>query len=124
MNKILKKELDKVRWVDMPSYDDSTTELTIPKSCGNVVIKDNDSIIIEVFDFILHPSPTFTLATDWNNGIIPKSKYIKCCVSEKRGNMTKFDGVGYDYKNNKDLSDYYFGLWLPNRGFKVLEKLD
>ena len=72
--------------------------------------------LIELEDYIIHPSVNFTLASNWNRGVIPASKTLKCMVTQILGRMVKVDGLG-------DHSDSYTGLWLPMGGVKIIEKI-
>ena len=69
-------------------------------------------------DYIVHPNENFTLAANWNKGIVPKSKQLKAMITQIMGKMIKVDAVGEDDENN-----IYVGLWLPMGGIKVVKKL-
>ena len=113
MNKIIKKQLEKVKVV-LPPYDDDTTELFIPKQ--NTLQVNNFNLfnqqvidyviggfyILELKWFITNPTPNseFDLAGQWNNGIIPQSKYIRCQVMDIKGKMINVGAIGYDLDNN------------------------
>ena len=127
MNKYIKEQLIKCKIAQIPEFDNDTTELII-KRVNSVVFNDNIDLeynhnyIIELERYITNPPETFTLADNWNRGIIPSSKYLYCTPKHINGKMIKFDAVGYDIDNKVYLSDKYIDLWLPRKGFKIISK--
>ena len=79
--------------------------------------------MFELADYIIHPSENFTLASNWNKGVVPKSKTIKAMVSQMLGKMIKVDAVGLS-EGGADSGDVYMGLWLPQGGIKILKNID
>lgn len=65
MNKVIKDQLSKVRSVKL-DYDNSTTELYIPKTVEVIptALNQGDVYIIELEDFILNPLVNSTLASN------------------------------------------------------------
>lgn len=124
MNDIIKEQLKKVRWVALPDYDDNTTQMIIKKQ-GKPTLEFNVGhfYIFEIADYILTPSDTFTLASNWNKGIIPQSKYIRCQILQIMGKMIRVGAIGYDLSNQTDKSDIYESLWLPKAGIKIIDYL-
>lgn len=122
MNKFIEEELNKCKLVDIKFISD--TEILIKKKESiDKIIQLNNYYLIELENYILHPNINFTLAENWNKGIIPKSKYLKCMIVQIMGKMIKIDGSGYDIENNNDLNDVYLGLWLPIGGIKIIKQL-
>ena len=124
MNKFIKEQLDRIRGVDLPPWDENTKHMVIPQK-GRA--KDHlilyRTYIIELENFILYPPKEFTLAYTWNKGVVPKSKHMQATLTEVKGKMYRFDAIGYDLENYKPKGDHYFHLWLPQKGFKVIEQL-
>lgn len=126
MNNIIKEQLKKCSF-KLPPYDDSTTSLFIPKQSAEVkkeiTLKRDYYYIIKLARYILYPPENFTLDSNWNNGVHPKSEYMLVTPTKFVGKMIQFDGCGYDYYNDKNLDDVYNGLWLPQGGIEVIEEV-
>lgn len=124
MNSIIKEQLDKVI-VELPEYDNNTTELIINKqsNMSPTGLLVGDCYLIEIANYVLNPPQGFTLQDNWNNGIIPQDRFIKCEISQIVGKMVKINGCGYDLKLEKDLASAYIGLWIPIKSIKIIEKL-
>lgn len=126
MNNIIKKELDKCKNI-LPEYDENTTHIFIHKQntdTQNLSISLNldNYYIIKLARYILYQPENFTLDSNWNNGVHPKSEYMLVTPIKFIGKMVQFDGCGYDYSNNLPLEDVYSGLWLPSKGFEIIER--
>ena len=80
--------------------------------------------ILELEDYIINPSDTFTLADNWNGGIIPKNKYLCATIINIIGKMIKVDACGYDLASKQSTSDTYEGLWLPLGGIHLIQELN
>lgn len=128
MNKYIKEQLLKCKEAVIPDFDELTTELVIKKSENAIPIDSgenldtNSNYIIELENYIINPPETFTLASNWNQGRVPTSKYLYCNPKQIMGKMVKIDGIGYDISTNQYLSDKYIDLWLPRKGFKIIKK--
>lgn len=122
MNKIIKKQLDSTT-IDLPFYDDNTTELVIKKSVGTdkTFIIDH-CYLIKLEDYIINPPINFTLHTNWNNGIIPKHKYMKVECRKLMGKMINVVGFGFDIDNNVDINDSWEG-WLPLKSIELIKEI-
>lgn len=124
MNELIKEQLEKVKVAHLPCYDDATTHIYLQKLSpdnGCVVYVDR-YYLIEIDDYILNPPPNYTLHTNWNNGIKPFSKYMKCQVTADLGKMIKITGIGYDMENQKDIDKIWEG-WLPKEAIQVIQEL-
>ena len=122
MNKFIEKELDKCKIANIPEYDKDTTHLIITKKIP-ISLESNKYYLIELENYIIHPSDNFTLSTNWNKGIIPKSKYIVGTPINKIGKMICFDCCCYDIDNQCFITEEkYNELWLPEKGFTILKE--
>ena len=120
MNKFIKKELDKCKVAKIPLISDDTIIIEIKRPNEDILSEDiavNSCYVIELADYILKPPPGFTLASNWNRGINPTSKHLKCVMVQIMGKMIKIDGQGYDLQMM-----LHMGLWFP-RAIKILQKL-
>lgn len=79
--------------------------------------------IVELANYIVNEPDGFTLSTQWNAGVVPKSNILKLTVLEIRGKMCRIRGIGYDLLHNKNLDDSYNNLWLPIKSIKILNTL-
>ena len=123
MNKFIEQELKKCKIAKVESVSDTEFLIRKVSEQDSSNITQGGCYVIELAKYITHPSPNFTLASNWNRGIVPKSECLKCTVTQIMGKMIKIDGCGYDIENDKDLNDSYIGLWLPLGGVNVKEKL-
>ena len=124
MNPLISQQLNKVRGVVMPDFDDSTTHLTIPirPNDAPIVLEQDVCYIVSVEDYILNPPDGFTLHTNWNGNKIPKHKYMKIDVSKIMGKMVKVNSIGYDINKNVNINDIWEG-WLPESSITIIERL-
>lgn len=116
MKKIVYNELKKVSVAQL-EFDESTKSLFIPKTIKilNSSLKQGEVYRIKLEEFITNPYRSSTLASNWNNGVVPKhSEYIVEIVS-KMANMIKVNGVAVE-----DQSDSFYG-WLPVDKIEILE---
>ena len=123
MNNRIKEQLKKVTSVDI-TFDDNTTEIIIPKTLkfNNLLLKKNVLYLIELFDSVINPDINSTLASNWNNGKIPKYKYYKAEVVDTISNMVKLNGIAVD--KGRDLyTENWFG-WIPSELFKVIKIIE
>lgn len=132
MNRIIKEQLLKCKVAKIPVFNDTTTSLIISRngkgedsiiSSPYSQLELNKKYIIKLEYYIIHPSDTFTLASNWNKGIVPKSEYMICTPIKFIGKMVQVDSTGYDIITNTILTDSYKGLWLPSKGIKIINQL-
>lgn len=121
INPIIKEQLDSLSGVDITQTSEYEYDIS-PKTKQTVEL--SGYYIIALKSYITNPPDNFTLSDNWNRGIIPKSKYIKCFVKQILGKMIKIDGNGFDMNNKIDLQDYYSDIWLPQEGFEIICKLN
>lgn len=125
MNSIIKAQLEKCRVANLPQYDDNTTTILIPRGSTVTVspYQLHKFYLVELADYILNPSPDFTLADNWNNGSIPRSKYYVAEISQLMGKMIKITGCAYDITTHTSTTDSWEG-WVPQKGIKLIQELD
>lgn len=124
MNPLIKDQLQKIRRIEVPEYDDSTNVITLQKGSSVLCsgLQEDHCYLISVEDYILNPPEGFTLHTNWNNNITPKHKFMKVDVLQIMGKMIKVNSIGFDMKNQLDLGDPWTG-WLPQKSIKIIERL-
>lgn len=123
LNPLMKEQLNKCEVADIPSFDDNTLELVIPKKSKEKNFQLNKYYIVELADYLVNPGEIVSFHINWNQGRVPKNKYLKVCVSQLMGKMIKVDGIGFDPKSNKDLEDFYTNLWLPSNDVKIIKEI-
>ena len=106
MNPIIKAQLSNCRVAQIPDFDDSTSNLLIPKGSTVTVspYQVHKYYLVELADYIINPPPDFTLAANWNKGSVPQHKYYKAEIEEVMGKMVRIMGTGYDMNNMIDLT--------------------
>ena len=124
MNPLIKTQLDKIRGVVMPDYDDNTSQMNIPirPIDAPITLEQDKCYIVSVEDYILNPPDGFTLHTNWNNNKIPKHKYMKIDVSKIMGKMVKVNSIGYNIETNVNINEMWEG-WLPEKSITIIERL-
>ena len=114
MNKIIKEQLGKCAVASIPEYSDDDLTLTVSRytETTRLDFQENKTYLIELEDYLIHPGDTFTLHKEWNNGVIPKSKFLKARVIRMHGRMIQFDAFDTNYEGDAE-GDHYSDLWLP-----------
>ena len=122
MNKLIRKQLEAVRSTRL-EFSNDTTNLYIPKitNIGASSLDVGSVYLIELSDDLLDPQVNSTLASNWNNGNIPRYKYYKVELLDKMNNMYKFNGIAYDH--GVDLYNENWYGWFPESKFKIIEKI-
>ena len=113
MNKFIKEQLNKIT---VPVAELDNNVLLFKKQTSNNVNTDfviGQQYNIRIEKYILNPSPTFTLASNWNAGTIPPEEELFVIVLQKAGNMIKFNCKG------KTTGIQWEG-WLPKKSITVL----
>ena len=123
LNPLIKEQLNKCEVADIPSFDDNTLELIIPKKSKEKNFQLNKYYIVELADYLINPGEIVSFHINWNQGRVPKSKYLKVCISQLMGKMIKVDGIGFNPKSNEDLEDFYTNLWLPSNDVKIIKEI-
>lgn len=124
MNPLVKAQLDSCKVANLPYYDDTTTDLVIPRGSGVEVspYQVHKCYIMELADYIINPPPDFTLASNWNKGSVPQSKYYIAEVSQLMGKMVRITGCGYDITTDSRTADIWEG-WVPQKGIKLIREI-
>ena len=122
ITKIAQEELNKVKphleKIDEYHYKISKSEpIIIDLVIGCIYV-----ICLE--DYIINPTDNFTLSSNWNAGVVPKSKYMMAQLMQRMGKMLQFDGIGYDISTGEYKEDVYKGLWLPQGGIQIVKKVN
>lgn len=120
MNEIIEKQLKNLKKCQLPPYTDETTEIFIPKGSikKELGLELNHCYQIEIADYVLNPSPEFSLAQNWNNNTVPPCKYMNVCIMQLMGKMIKVEGIGFDIENQCPINNVWGG-WLPRESIKV-----
>ena len=119
--KIALEELNKIK-PKLEKLDDYHYRI---KKSEPVILEliDGHFYIICLEDYIIKPTDNFTLSSNWNAGVIPKSKYMLVQLMQRVGKMLQFDGIGYDISTGEYNSDVYKGLWLPQGGIQIVKEM-
>ena len=121
ITKIAQEELNKIK-PTLEKIDDYHYKIT--KSEPVVLeLVDGHIYIICLEDYIINPTDNFTLSSNWNAGIVPKSKYMMAQLMQRVGKMLQFDGIGYDISTGEYKEDVYKGLWLPQGGIQIIKEV-
>ena len=120
MNKIIEKQLKNLKKCQLPPYTNESTKIFIPKGSikKELGLELNHCYQIEIADYILNPSPEFSLAQNWNNNTVPPCKYMNICIMQLMGKMIKVEGIGFDIENQCPINNAWGG-WLPREAIKV-----
>jgi hypothetical protein len=120
MSRTIDKELSKVKVADLSHYDSATNTYVIPRFVA-IKFEIGASYLIELDDSLLQTSNNI-IATNWNRGSVPTSKYYKIEVIKSVGKMLYIDGLAYDIITKTDLNITWSG-WLPIEQIKLIENL-
>lgn len=125
MNPLIKKQLQNCRVANIPDFDDNTTVIRIPKGAilNITPYQVGKCYVVELADYILNPTESHTLASNWNKGSSPKYKYYKCEISKTVGKMVCILGYGLDTDTMRETSDLWEG-WVPQSAIKLLQELN
>lgn len=124
MNNVIKRELEKVH-APLPQYDDNTTHIHIDKKVeAGPMFLVNKSYLVEIADYIINEPSNFTLSSNWNKGVIPKSKHLLIHIKEQVGKMLKVMARDYELSTEQCLEGIYFDLWLPLDGVTKIRELE
>lgn len=115
MNKLIKKQLEKCKVAAIPTYDDNTIHIIIPKTAASneASFIPNKYYLIEINNAVLYDN---VLAANWNNNLFPPENQMNVCVIQLLGKMVKLDCVGAN--NNKAWAG-----WLPIKEIKIIKEL-
>ena len=126
MNPLIKAQLDKIKHIPLPKYDEHTTHLIIPRHGvappKNLELKEGKYYLIMVEDYIIKPFDGFTLHDNWNRVIQPKYKYLNIEILKIMGNMINVNSIGFDNESKQDIMDSWVG-WLPRKSITTIQEL-
>ena len=124
MSDKLCKQLKLVTAVDLSDIPDDFNVLQIDKqeTLLTADVQVGGCYLIELEDYIIHPSENFTLHKNWNNGIVPTQKCMRIIVTAVMGKMIKIEGMGFDIKTKENVGEVWTG-WLPRKSIKVKRNL-
>ena len=118
MNKFILEELQKTK-VNLPVYNNQTTELFIPKNNGlrstvDITVGHDYAVYIE--DYIINEPSNFTLSTNWNNGTKPPENKAYIRILQIMGKMVKV------YCKGATTGIIWEG-WIPRKGINIIDEL-
>lgn len=129
MNKLIKKQLEKLQIPNKPEFDDFTTHLVFPRQTSGVEKDDTSFVVNGVYKivlatYIVNPPPNFTLDTDWNKGkrITDLTLYIQ--ITQIAGKMIRFTGRGYNFSTDKINNNFYDNMWIPAKSIISYERVE
>lgn len=118
MSRVLINQLKKLNII---KDDNDYSIIHIPKKTNIPIIEDR-TYIIELSDNVFLSNYRKDVINNFNNGVLPKSKYYKANITRIYNDMIKINGISYDYENKKDLFDFWTG-WLLLEDVNILEEL-
>lgn len=115
---IIKKQLEKVEYADLSNFNAET---------NTYIIKKRVDIKLEVDNcYLIRVKPSahnnFVVISNWNNGSMPSSEYLKVDISKIMGKMVRVVGVVHDYQTHQDLASFWSG-WLSTDDIEVISKV-
>lgn len=124
MNPIIKEQLEKCKHLNISSYDDTTTFITISKSSEYILtsLKEGHIYIVELAGYLLTPPQDSSLHANWNNNIIPTEKIMKIAVVKCMGTMVNFNGYGVD-KDTEVVNNNYWQGWVPVSSLRIIKEI-
>ena len=123
MNKFIKEQLGKCRVAVLPSYDDNTLNMIIPKT-NNLIdtLKEDSCYFVKLENYIINPPSNFDLHTNWNHNVIPKDQYMNCEIVQVMGKMIKIRGAGVDESGKQPTGNYWEG-WIPKKSMTIINAI-
>lgn len=108
LRKYIKDQLDKCSFADLSNFDPDSNTFLIKKYSKPTYTLHKCYLIGLMPQLLL---PNSVLATNWNNGAVPPSQYLKIYVSKIMGKMIYVDSVAYDI--NSHTEGQIWSGWLP-----------
>ena len=107
---------DEISKIVVPFDKISETEYLIHKNNSTVEmdLEERHFYIIEVEDYIIHPYNGFTLHENWNHGVVPTDKEMKCEVVKIMGKMIYVEAQGMN-------DGLIWAGWLPKKSIKKFQ---
>lgn len=123
MNKVIFEQLSKIQDLQ---FNENDTYILFPRGQEQIISTDvqvGKAYLIQVENYIVNPPETFDLQSNWNKGR-PIKDYLLCIqVDRIQGKMVQFSGRGYDSSISTTNDNFYEGMWVPRKSFKILEVL-
>ena len=108
MNKIIKEQLQKVKVAKVPEFDDSTTQMLIPRH-KDMVYEEGKCYILSLDDYIC--SQNSSVFINWNNRVAPPKNLIGM-VEKSVSNMILIGGCAFNPIIQKKTEQQY-RVWIP-----------
>lgn len=109
-SKIVETQLKKCSYADLSHFDKATGVFNIPKY-SKPKFDIGKMYIIQVANELVNNNSS-VIATNWNNGISPKSQFLKIYVSKMVGKMIYVDSLVFNIDTKSDTNITWSG-WLP-----------
>ena len=126
MNPVIQRELEKIRYP--LEYTESTTHLVIPKK-EDIFVSDATPLevgrcyLVKLAPYILNEPADFTLSSNWNKGVVPKSRFMNISVNKIAGKMLNVDASGVNDDGVTANTEVHVDFWLPLGGIQVITKI-
>jgi len=120
MRQVIKDQLRACQFADLHHFDADTYTVHIPKYSKPKY--DLNQMYLIGLNEVLINNTNSPLASNWNHGTAPSTKYLKIFVSKQLGKMIYVDSIGYDYAAYQDLNNVWSG-WLPTEEIEQIAKL-
>lgn len=129
MNKVIQKQLEKLKKTRNFHFDDSTTHLIFEKTRSDVSDQDSTFVVngvykIVVANYIVNPPPDFTLDRDWNKGRKILDTTLLVQINQIAGKMIRFTGRGYKFDTDKTNDNFYENMWIPAKSIINYERVE
>lgn len=122
MNKFLIEELKKCVAADVLINEESGIAIIKKSSRMYSGFKSGIDYILKLDDSLLERTGS-TLETNWNNDVVPKSKYVIGSLVESNSTLFCFNARGFNLERASMLDDFYERLWLPKNKFCAIGEL-
>lgn len=121
MNKLIQKQLDRLRVAKIDFYDELKHVFTFKRHMSKDFKVDN-VYVIKLSNQLMNPQNNEVLMSNWNSGSHPTHNYIKAQVNKKVGNMIYVCGAYYDI-NTKSITNRFWNGWLPDEQLEIIEEV-
>ena len=123
MSERLIQQLKRVTRVEIPEPPKNFKMVSIPRQIdlSSAALKAGDQLLIEVPDYIVHPSQNFDLHKKWNNNQPPTDYIMQAVVIETLGKMVHVNTMSYSIEDQRSTGRSWIG-WLPRASIKIRTK--
>lgn len=119
-NKLIQKELSKVKVADISGLTEETYYCIIPKYIPDTY-EVNKRYIVKLDEYT-YTGKNYILNNNWNSNTYPASEYLKVLVLEKLNKKIKVESNYYDFNSKQVLNTSWLG-WLDTDNLKIISKL-